>query len=192
MSNIKYQINKRGFTFIELLAVMAVLLVIGGIVTSILFTALRGTTKTGVINDVRQNGNSAITQMAKMLRGAKSLDDPNVCVPPPAPTPAPSYSSLTFTSFDEGVTKFSCDLATDSSPATISSNGAALLNKDAVSVESCSFSCSQASMIDYPTISIDFSLKSYSPRAVNSLVERVASASAIPFHTSIILRNVKR
>lgn len=169
-----------GFTLLELLAAMVVLIAVGTIIGAILFASLRGATKTNTITNVRQNGNYAISQMTKMIRGAKTLDLPDPCVSPPSPTPIPTYPSVTFTSFDGGQTIFSCD------SDTISSNSASLLDTSVVSLLSCSFTCSRTSFSDVPTIGINFTLIQSGISAFN---EKKAS---IPFQTTVLLRNLSK
>lgn len=178
--------SKKGFTLIELLAVMIVLIAVSSIIGAILFSSLRGTNKTNTLTAVRQNGNNAISQMVKMLRGAKRLDSPASCSVPLSPTPIPTYSFVTFTSFDDGQTTFSCD------SGTISSNAASLLDLTGVSLVSCSFTCTQEGILDFPTVGINFSLREYAPSGITLFSEKTASATAIPFQTSVSLRNLKR
>ena len=63
-----------GFTLIELLVVILIIFSVGILIVSILFSALRGANKTNTIDLVRRNGNSAITQMSKMIRYSQSFD----------------------------------------------------------------------------------------------------------------------
>src|SRR5471030_3143176 len=121
-SSFMKNINNKGYTLIELLAVIIVMVTVGGIITSILVSALRGENKTNATTQVRQNGDSAISQMYKSIAYAKSFDGistDNVnfdinCVPgnPPAPTPTPTptaYKYIKITSFDGGQTTFACE-----------------------------------------------------------------------------------
>lgn len=172
-----------GFTLIEILAVIFVLSTIGVLVGAIVTSSFRGTNKTNTITTVRQNGFYAITQMTKMIQNARKLDNPS-CVPLPSPAPISSYQAITITSADGGQITFTCD-TTGSSP-TIFSNSASLLDTSAVSVNSCSFTCSQASVGDPPIIGISFELRQ---KREDSFFEQSAS---IPFQTSVVMRNVSR
>ena len=69
--NRKWQL---AFTLIELLVVILVIFSVGTLITSVLFSALRGANKTNTIDLVRRNGNSAITQMSRMIRYSQSFD----------------------------------------------------------------------------------------------------------------------
>jgi type II secretory pathway pseudopilin PulG len=182
-------LNKKGYTLIELLAVMIVMVSVGGIITSILVSALRGGNKTNVSTLVRQNGNYAIFQIARMIAFSRSFDGVSVdgttyaenCVPvvPPDPTPTPTppeYQYIKITSFDGGQTIFSCE------NNTIASNGASLIDSSTLTVTNCSFMCSQRTLSSPPSMDISFTLQ----RTTGGLFE---AQSTIPFNTSVTLRN---
>jgi len=208
LSLISYHLSP-GFTLIELVVSMMVLLVVGSVVGSILSSSLRSTNKTNTIATVSQNGSFAILQMAKMIQGAQSLNGVSTdgtnfvsCVPAAVtitPTPTPSqYKAVKITSFDGGQTTFSCNGSSDTPPNTIASISASsnmsLINTSSVSLEasSCYFMCTQNSAVDYPVVQINFALREYSPTGSVVLSERTASASAIPFQTTIRVRNAGR
>lgn len=180
-SFISHLSSREGFTLMEALVVLTISMTVGVIVLSILFSSFRLTNKVNTLNTVRQNGNNAISQIAKMLRDAKKLDSPTSCISPI------SQTFVTFTSLDEGQTRFECS----DSPATISSNSASLLDTNTVALipNSCWFICSQDNISDFPTISIRFSLIQVSPPGVTLPVEKTAT---VPFGTSVVLRNVRR
>lgn len=182
--------SQKGYTLIELLAVIIILVTVGIIITSILVTSLRGGNKSNTINDVRQNGNYVISQMSKMVAYARSFDGVSTdgvnyvtdctVVQPPAPTPtiAPvSYSYIKITSFDGGQTVFSC------TGSSIASNGASLTNSTNLNVTNCSFYCSQSNVLSPPTINVNFSLS----KANSGFF--VENQTTIPFETSITPRN---
>jgi type II secretory pathway pseudopilin PulG len=171
-----FQFSKtKGFTLIELLVVMSIFIVVGGLMVSILFIALRGSNKAETMSTVKQNGTFALSQMVKQIRYARSLDFPASCVPT-ANTPSISITSVN----DSGQTTFSCP-ASQSTPIT--SNSAALIDSNAVSVTYCSFTCTQNNISEPPRVTIQFTLSS---KNSSGLVE---SKSSIPFQTSVIMRN---
>ena len=193
IKNLKFKIKncQKGYTLVELLAVIIILITVGTIITSILVTSLRGGNKSNTTNDVRQNGNYIITQMSKMILYAKSFDgvsrDNSVgsyisdCIviqpPPPALPLAPvPYKYIKISSFDGGQTIFSC------ANGTISSGSAALLSSN-FSVTSCNFYCTQTNLLSVPTININFTL---SKANAGFFVE---NQTIIPFETSITPRN---
>ncbi len=204
MNNVKkIKINEKGFTLVELLAAIIVLVSVGTIITSIVVSTLRGTNKTNTLTSVRQNGDFAISLMSKMIRDAKSLDEvPGgttytstscvVSVPGPlTPTPVPtSYTSIKFTSFDGGSTLFTCDVSGNK----ITSNSATLIDATAISLSSCSFSCTRQRYLDSPVIGINFSLTEYRPTPVGGgpgVTHFIENTSSIPFQTSVIMRNLE-
>ena len=196
-----FMIHSYGFTLVELLVVMAVTVSIGAIVFGIITSTLRGSNKTNVINNVRQNGNFAISQMGKMIPYAKSFNGasssvgpPWICqaLPPGPPPPLTHYKSIKITSFDGGVTIFSCNDSGDLPPNTIASNAASLIDADATTgsvslplpiPSFCFFTCTKGSIADSATIGINFTL---TQKGAPTFVEKKAS---IQFETSIKVRN---
>lgn len=189
--------NNAGFTLVEIMVVLAILIFIGAIIGSIVMSILRGTNKTNTLTMVRQNGSYAVSQMSKMLRNAKTFGGlsetgasyTSIC------NSDIQYKYIKIKSFDEGETTFSCctdTIASLSAGLTCSDNNkySLLDTANAVELQDCYFTCNQNSITDSPDIGINFSLKAKTSGV--SLAERQASESAIPFNTSVILRNVGR
>ena len=168
---------QNGFTLVEMLAVVAIFIVIGGVATSILVTSFRTSSKTDIVTAVQHSGNYAISQMAKTIRDARGLVDPFPCVP------SVKSSSITVTTPDNQVVTYSC------TATTIASNGASLLDTTQVKIQDCSFTCMQESESDLPVIQIDFSLQQQSSSRFS---EKIASQGAVFFHTSVGIRNINR
>jgi len=169
---------EKGFTLVELLVSMIILITVGTIMVSILVSSLRTGNKSQAINEVRQNGNYAITQMSKTISYAKifnglSTDGTNFVTTCDGSI---SYKYIQITSFDNSVTSFSCG------DSAILSNGSPLTNSDvSLKANSCSFICTKTAS-GPPIIDIKFTLQ----EGVNSLIE---NQSFIPFETSVTLRN---
>jgi prepilin-type N-terminal cleavage/methylation domain-containing protein len=178
--------SQKGFTLAELLAVMMVFAVVGSIIGAILVTSLRTSTKAGVITTVKQNGTFALTQMSKILRDARILKEPYPCGLPSDPT---ATSSVLVVTNDGLPIRLECVNDVNGDPINIASNGAYLLDTAEVSLATCSFTCSQNSISDYPIIGINFSLNA---TGSGNFAENTASASAIGFSSSITLRNLDR
>lgn len=182
-SNIKNQKSQYGYTLIELLAVMIILVTVGVIMTSILIIALRGGNKSNTTNDVRQSGNYITSQMSKMIAYSRSFDGVSVngstyitdCTA--INTPPTAYKYIKITSFDNGTTVFSC------TGSTIASNSANLIDTASLSVSSCNFYCSQISTTAPVTINVTFTL---SKKNSGFFVE---NKTFIPFDTTITPRN---
>lgn len=196
--------SQHGFTLIEILVTMTVLLAVGSILISILISSLRGTNKVNSIDNVRRNGNYALEQMGKMIRYSQSFDgvsdDPNgvfttKCTPPVVavtPTPTPSvYHYVKITGFDGGKTTLSCLSAGDPGGPKIASTSAAgtvdfidtISASSTVEIDSCSITCTQSTVVSPPTVTIQFSL---SNKTSSELLENQAS---VPFQTSVTVRN---
>ena len=177
-----------GFTLIELVVVMGVLITIGVITVSVLINSLRLNNKTYVIAHVRDNGQYAITQMSNMIRYASRLDEPTTCQVAP-PFPLAQFDHIKITNYNGGQTVFRCE--NSATPIYISSNSAAIINPDAVKIPvgACYFTCYKTSQIDAPTIGIHFELQQISS---SSLVEQTAGLGPIPFDSSVTMRNIGR
>lgn len=107
----------RGFTIIEMMVVVAILGIITTVGSNLFFTVLRGSTKTKVLQLVKQNGGYAVSVMGTMIRNARKIE-------------SSSGSSLTITNPDGRTTIFSC------SNSQIASNGSSLMAND-VKVADC-------------------------------------------------------
>lgn len=169
---------EKGFTLVELLISMIILITVGTIMVSILTSSLRAGNKSQVINDVRQNGNYAITQMSKMIAYAKVFNGLSTTGSNYVTTcdGLISYTYIQITSFDNSVTSFSCGAS------AIYSNGSPLTNNSvSLKANSCSFTCIKTAS-GPPIIDIKFTLQ----KGANSLIE---NQSSIPFETSVTLRN---
>ncbi len=190
-------LNSKGYTLVEMLAVIVVFAIIGGIIASIFASSLRGTNKANITNDVRQNGNYALVQMSRMITYAQSFDGISIdgveyitdcyidSVGSGTPTPTPAeYHYLKISNFEGGQTIFNCNTTDSEITPEIASNSAALINTELVRVDSCTFSCAQSSVSQPPTIGISFTL---SQRSETSFFEQKAT---IPFETTVTMRNV--
>lgn len=167
-----------GFTLIELLIAMSVFSVIGTVALSILFMTLRSSKKSETLIALKQSGSTAVSQFAKNVRYAKSLNSPISCVTPIV------ASTINVTSIiDEGHTTYACTTGTN---ATVASNSSSLIDTNAFVVSQCIFTCSQPTLNDPPTIKLSFTL--YSKNNSGFL----ESAGSVPFQTSITLRNYTR
>jgi len=164
--------TQSGFTLLELLTVIGILSIIGTIVVSVITITLRTTKKADLLEAARQNGDNALTQMVKSIRYAQSINAPATCVP------TTTTSSITITSLaDYQQTTYSC------ANNTIASNGASLIDNTSMSVSACSFVCTQATVDDPQTITIQYTLI---PKNPGSFAE---TNFTIPFQTSVTLRN---
>lgn len=181
--------NSKGYTLIELLAVMIIMITVGVIVAAILVASLRGSSKTNTIDTVRKNGNYTILQISKMLEFAQSFggmyDSQTSTYKTDCTNPATQYSSIKITSFDNGTTTFFCDLSNSKISSISATLNASLINTNEVTLTQCHFTCSRNITVP-PTIGINFTL---SQKNANTTFEK---SQTISFQTSVILRNLNK
>lgn len=72
----------KGFTLVEMLVVVTVLSLLGVLILTIFTRSLRGSNKSQVISQIKQNGQAVLEMMDKNIRGADNV----VCVSSPLPT----------------------------------------------------------------------------------------------------------
>jgi type II secretory pathway pseudopilin PulG len=181
---IKYK--KNGYTLVELLAVIFILVAVGTIISSILTSVLRSSNKSTNTEVVRTNGNNAIAQMSRMITYAQKLEGVSDgsgsytdCVPKPAQPVEKHYQSVQIKGFDSGITTFSC---ANSQVASQSASGTSYLVDPSLDA-SCYFKCAQESAAAPVKIDIFLDLK-----ATSSAVF-AESQAVINFETSVVLRN---
>lgn len=192
------QKSSLGFTLIEILTVLGILVTVGGIAGAIIFSSLRVSNKANDLEKIRQNGSFAISKMSREILYAKSfngmstdgLNYLNDCTLPrvsPAPTPV-KYTSIKITHFDESKTAYSCD--PPNSPTSLISTQDSidtdLIDLNNVSVLSCYFTCSQLFKTNSPTIGINLILTQKGSAQFSE------KQSSIPFTTSVTMRNPNR
>jgi type II secretory pathway pseudopilin PulG len=212
------QTFQKGFTLIELLASTVVIVTVGVIIVAIIISALRGTNKTNTLTTARQNGTYATSQIAKMLRFARSINTigtrpPSVCItnkPLPSPQPTPgvfgnSDTSITFTDENGSVTTIACVPLANSTALTIASMSGSLpnplpntvsgslLDTRYVQIPSgkCVITCNQSTSSDAMIVGVTFSLEAVKPTGT-LFSEFTLGASQQEFTTSVILRNLGR
>ncbi len=151
-----------GFTFIELLVVLSLLITITFISGSIFFSTFRSSSKTQVSTNLKQKGDYALTTMEKMIREAKEID----CI---------SDKEIELVYKDGQTTTFSC-LSLSDQIASDSANSAVLLTP---------INCSDFSFIcDLPRVDISFELNQ------NPDDPLPFKRSVVDFQTSVTARNL--
>lgn len=171
--------SQHGYTIIELLAVMSILVILLGIISGILYSTLRGSNKTRITTEVIQNGTYAIGVISNILVSSRGVTkvggiEINDC------TSVHAGPSITVKSIDGDEVTFNC------SGTNISSNNASLINTNQVQIQagSCSFSCQQKSTDSYsiPIVQVEFIIEDR-----NAVLFENKSSSL--FKTSVSLRN---
>lgn len=166
---INKQSSQRGYTIIELLAVVTILVIISSIVSGIIYSTLRGSKKTKIITEVAQNGQYAVSVISNTISDSRNvtringteiencISNPNSdSVLPNTPSDKPS---ITLQRLNGGLTRIAC-INVNSVP-TVASNGVTLVNIANVTAISCKFSCSQIADDPYsiPIVSVSFTIK---------------------------------
>lgn len=199
--------NKKGYTLVELLVAMILLITVGGIMAGIIVISLRGSNRSTSVNDIRQEGNYALSQMTKMITyaqafegisdGSKDLETGDLvytkdCTVNP---PTYQYSFLKISSFDQGKTTFVCSTGLEGD--FIASYGAALTTwplivgnntpsvqyfNDKYTVSACYFTCIQENSSVTPTIGISFTVQ----KSDTTIIENKVS---LDFDTTVGFRN---
>jgi type II secretory pathway pseudopilin PulG len=195
-SNIK---SSKGFTLVELLTSIIVLVAIGSVVSGVIVSSLRGSNKTNNIESIRQAGNYALSQMSKDIEYAQSFDGKNTGLSNddgvtydtscklalnPTPTPVTPYSLITVQSSSNIITKYTKYRCT---PSELSADENALIASESGTLIGCSLTCIQNNPMDAPIIKISFSIGS---KNSNGLVE--SSNPPIVFETSVTMRNYRK
>ncbi len=167
-------VKKQGFSLIEVLIAMGILVTVGSVAMVVFFTTLRGATKSDVIREVKQNGEYAISAMETMIRSSQSVESigsgcssSNGCLG--------SGSCIKILNPDNQYTVFSL------SGTQIASTGGNLTNNK-VRASGLSFTCSQPPGAP-PIVTVSFTLT----QATSTT--RVEEQASIPFKTTISLRN---
>ena len=187
--------REEGFTLVELLSSIIVLVAVGSVIAGIITSSLRGTNKTTTIENIRQNGNYTLAQMSKNIEYAQvfngfSNDDTTYVTSCPfslAPTPAPVktiYNFIKVTPLNSSLITYNC---ASSTPLTITANGESMVDTNSISLTECIIACIQTRATDIPIIKVSFKL---GPKNPSGLVE--SSTPPILFETSVTIRNYKR
>lgn len=180
--------SNRGFTIVELLAVVSILVVISGIITGVLYSTLRGSNKVKITTELSQNGTYALGFITRAVSDSRSVTrigttqigilenegDKLDC------TESPSGKSITFKRLNGSTTSFAC-VGTD-----VQVDGVSLINTDQIQSDyaTCNFECTQNTddLYAIPIIKITLKLSDKSAAAPES---RASST----FETSVALRN---
>ena len=174
----KKQSKRAGFTLIEILVSISIVITTTTIIVAILTSSFRGISKSNISEDVRQNGNNAISRMSRLIQYAQgfrgaSTDDADY-EPSCLLGEGKNYQYIKVLSAGQEV-KLSCNnLSVGTSPLID-------ITKVRVVAGTCSFTCTQASDAS-PIIGISFDLS----EASASVPEK---SKTIHFSTTVKMRN---
>ncbi|KKP80953.1 MAG: hypothetical protein UR81_C0011G0013 [Candidatus Levybacteria bacterium GW2011_GWB1_35_5] len=199
--------ENRGYTLVELLVAMILLITVGSIMAAIIVISLRGSNRSTNVNDIRQEGNFALSQMTKMItyaQGFEGISDGTTdgdgklvytknCTLNPTTY---KYKYLKISSFDQGTTTFICN--DNPTGNLIASYGASLakwprtvgdttsfiryFNEVKYAVSACFFTCLQENSSVTPTIGISFTVQKLDATLVENKV-------SLDFDTTVGFRN---
>jgi len=159
----------KGFTLIEMLIFITILVVILSISFSFLLVTLRGSSKAEALKKVKQNGDFALSTMERYILSAKKVENP---VPE-------DTRSILVTMLDGSQVTFSCG-------GDRISSGSSFLTDEEVIVSDCVF---EIDNIDNPgqpaVVNIDFTVDYGQPGFLTS------EKASLDFSSSFVVRNQK-
>ncbi|OGH47504.1 MAG: hypothetical protein A3A51_02860 [Candidatus Levybacteria bacterium RIFCSPLOWO2_01_FULL_39_10] len=152
----KIAYDLKGFTLIEVLVGISVVIIATTVVVSLITSAFRTSNKTNSIATVRQNGSFATGQISKLLKFADNFEGvsyDNINYESQCPETGGYYSYIRVRSRGQLRT-----IACSNSGITI--DGTFLINTNEVSIipDSCYLFCSQTANSLTPIVGIDFRL----------------------------------
>ncbi len=151
------------FTLIETLVVVGLFAVLAVISTQILFSTLKGSSKSEAQTEVRQNGNHALSVIIQMVRNSKERTITSIA------------GGIRFQNIDGGITNLTCDAANNS----VASNSARLTS-DKVVVSPCSITLAAGPP---PVVTIGFTVSK------NATPTRPEDTASLTFSDQVTLRN---
>lgn len=161
-----------GFTLIEVLVAVGLLITIATLSSTLFITVLKNANKTKVDQAVKQEGDYALLVMSRMIRNAREVvkDAPYAC--------EGSSSQIAIKNSDEGITVFSCQ------DDYLASNSARLTS-DQVQVPACVsvFTCLSGTEFEPDQVTISFSLSD----TLGS--DRKEEQASLDFATNVTVRN---
>lgn len=173
--------DQNGYTIIELLTVVGILVIISGLIAGILYSTLRGSSKTKISTTVAQNGAYALSVISDSVMSAYTITAINGS-PITDCTASPSGKIISLKKSDGSTISFSC------ANNTIASGSASLIDTSQVKIDTsnlsnCYFYCFQQNPYSIPIVGFGFTL---TDKNTSPLLENKSSAT---FNTSVSLRN---
>jgi type II secretory pathway pseudopilin PulG len=172
--------RQKGFTLIEILVALAVVITSATIVVAVITTSLRGSNKATIAESVRQEGNIAMSQISRTIQFAESFEgvkrNQSDSYSATCPSGGDDYNFVRVRYGGSNV-EISCN--------NLSLDGNPLIDTNDVSVSRCSFVCSQSSSIQPPFIEITFTLTERNSG-------RAEQQASIPFSKGVRMRNLNQ
>lgn len=178
--------HQSGYTLIELIVVIGIVVILLITSASLFYTTLIGSGKTDSAEAVKQAGQYALGQMTYLLNNSVKLvpnSDGQVCEgTDPSVPDSVGMSSIGVQNQDLGITTLDAQLI--SGMHRIASNSAFLTPSTMDVVAGPTFDCHQADSSSPPTVQITFTLQ----KGVAG-VDKPRDIVTIPFTTQVELRN---
>lgn len=164
----KLKNNTKGFTLIEMLTVMLILVIVSTVISSMIFTVLQGTTrsKAGIV--LAENGNNALSVISNIILSSSKVEYIDGDDTKADCTTTQTGKSIQLLRSDGGHTILSFDPTgyISSGSADLPANTAvALFDKAAVKVDTgdpanapYDFKCEQSNPFARPIITVEFTL----------------------------------
>lgn len=182
--------KKSGFSLIELLVGIAIIITATTVVLSIIVSSFRITNKSSSNQVIRQNGNYAVLQMSRMLqfadsfKGASEDDSPGSYDPICREGTIYHYIKITYNGIDKTISCTDTDENLGGLQTDDGSGYKSLIDRNKISVNGCELTCSQVNAAVGPIIGIRFILGLGDD---STLPEKSAS---VDFSTTVKMRNL--
>lgn len=151
--------HQLGFTMIEMLVVISLVVMLLLVSTSIFLTSLIGNTKTVITQDLKEEGEYAIGTIEFLLRNAVALEENSL-----GQTCTGGMTEITFKSIDNGVTTLFLEEDPADNIQKIASNSGVYLTSAGVNViAGPTFDCNQTSDLNRTFVKISFTLRKGDP-----------------------------
>ncbi len=213
----KILINKKGYTLIEVLAVIILITIVGSFIAAIIVISLRGSNRSKNVNAIRQIGDYTINQMTKMISYAESFEglaNTDIDVNPDDNSisydlqcnQSKTYNLIKIKSFDQGTTTFYCDPtignnfiasysgSLDSLPTESVYNSVRMVKLVDPSrnfyVTQCSFTCKKDNITLPPVVDVQFTISNQNPENSSDEQVLVENKVTIPFDATASFRNL--
>lgn len=155
--------NYQGFTLVEMLVVVGLMILVGGMAVGLFFQTLKGASKTEILKEVKQNGDYALGVMERMIRNAQEIQ---TC----------SAAAIKIKNPDGNTTEFSLS----GSGNQIASNSGKLTGSN-VAASGLSFICN--STVTPPVVEISFTISQ-----TGSPTRPEEEKAQVSFKTTVSLR----
>lgn len=153
---------RKGVSLIEILIVVAIFAVLGVLISRVILTTLRGTSRSDNLVKVRDNLDYALSVMERQLRNAESV----------APCPNPDTTRIDFRNGDGVATYFAC---TNVGASGYVASGSARLTSDQVAITACSLICTPSSGRVPPSVDISLEARGANQTGIERAIVTIAT-----------------